>query len=325
MFYICSFLDFESTGVFWVDFFKPFIHSRGALHSMKESNAVRSIGLQACDILWMRNLAAESVDEVRNPAMTIDPNDEAEQILPDPTFWVWDDRLRPEEKEIIDEANEALLRLSDTRAIEINASGPFLRSKLAWKIAVYAHGLQHRVVGLSDAVALCWNSRSTLGAMLNARALLETIAVVAHLERTIQRLLRIEDIGALNDFIDNGTFAKRDREVLSKSPDIEARNILTSIAVLEKTIPGTRAHYDRLSERCHPNYMGHVALFSELNREDGSVSFRKERHPDTNAQAVLGAYLFLPLVEDKLISVTDHNTLVSDLQHRLNPVVNEQP
>ncbi|QFY63529.1 hypothetical protein FZ934_25125 (plasmid) [Rhizobium grahamii] len=257
--------------------------------------------------------------------MTFDPIEEAEQILPDPTFWAWDDRLRPEEKEMIDEANEALLRLSDTRAIEINASGPFRRSKLAWKIAVYAHGLQHRVVGLSDAVALCWNNRSTLGAILNARALLETIAVVAHLERTIQRLLLTEDIGALNEFVDNGTFATRDRELLSKSPDIEARNILTSIAVLEKTIPGTRAHYDRLSERCHPNYMGHVALFSELNREDGSVSFKKERHPEANARAVLGAYLFLPLAEDTLVSVADLNSLVSDLQHRLHPVVRERP
>ncbi|MGM4909363.1 hypothetical protein [Rhizobium sp. 768_B6_N1_8] len=253
--------------------------------------------------------------------MTSDLIQEDKQTLPDPNLWAWDDRLPLEEKEMIDEANDVLLRLSDTRAIEINATGLFLRSKLAWKIAVYAHGLQHRIVSLSDAVALCWNNRNTLGAMLSARALLETVAVVVHLERVVHRLLPTQDIGALNDFVDNGTFATKDRELLSKHPDVEARNILTSIAVLEKMLPGIRAHYDRLSERCHPNYAGHVALFSKLNREDASVSFRNERHLEANAHSVLGAYLLLPLAEDKLISVANLNNDVSELQHRLFPVV----
>ena len=36
------------------------------------------------------------------------------------------------------------------RAVEINVSGKFLRSKIAWKLATYQHALLHRLVALMN-------------------------------------------------------------------------------------------------------------------------------------------------------------------------------
>jgi hypothetical protein len=40
------------------------------------------------------------------------------------------------------------------RAVEINVSGKFLRSKIAWKLATYQHVLLHRLVALMDGAAV---------------------------------------------------------------------------------------------------------------------------------------------------------------------------
>ncbi|MBY5416204.1 hypothetical protein [Rhizobium leguminosarum] len=263
-------------------------------------------------------------DSVENPTGYIcTMPEEIEQVLRDPHPLLWDARLRAADVDIVAKTNAAALRLSDGRAVEINAAGPYLKSKIAWKLAVYSYGLQHRLVNLADGIAICWNAQNTLGAFLNARALIETVAVVCHFEETLCRDFRNRDLTAINAFVDNGTFATRDPELVAFSPGIEARNILTSINKLDKGLPGVRAHYDRLSERCHPNAMGHVRMYSELNREDASVNFRGELHAEANAAAVLSAYAILALGESRLQSLHDLTLQVSDLQHLQDPVLSE--
>ena len=61
-------------------------------------------------------------------------------------------------------------------------SGPFARSKIAWKLATYQHVLLHRIVALMDGASVAWNNRCTLSAMLSVRALMETLAVIAEFE-----------------------------------------------------------------------------------------------------------------------------------------------
>ncbi len=177
--------------------------------------------------------------------------------LKEPTHFIWDDRLTEGDKKRVGELNTSLDRLNGLRAVEINVSGKFLRSKIAWKLATYQHVLLDRLVALMDGAAAAWNNRCTLSAMLSVRALMETFAVMAEFERRASRLLKEEDLGRLDAVAQNGIFASRDPDWAKDNPGTEAVSVLTYIDKFDKRLEGFRGHYDMLSERCHPNSLGH--------------------------------------------------------------------
>jgi len=75
-----------------------------------------------------------------------------------------------------------------------------------------------------------------------------------------------------------------------------------------------------LSERCHPNSLGHNFMFSELDRSDGTVRFCDEREPARNGQMILAALAPLPLVESIMKRLDELIEKVSDLHHRVAPI-----
>lgn len=237
-----------------------------------------------------------------------------------PHAMIWDDRLDASDAETIDMLNATCARLNEMRALEINISGPFLRSKIAWKLATYQHGLLHRVIALMDGVALAWNDRATLPAMLSARALMETFALFCALDTDLARHLAAEDIGRLDALAQNGNFATRDEELLEGHLETRATNILTFIARYDRRVPGFRAHYDRMSERCHPNALGHHFMFSTFDEQEGSVTYSDETNLRMNADLIMGAILLLPLIEDAMNRLNDSVLAVSELDHRLAPL-----
>jgi hypothetical protein len=246
-------------------------------------------------------------------------------ILRKPTQLVWDDRLPEADKATIDGLNASLLRLDAMRAIEINISGPFACSKIAWKLATYQHALLHRVIALIDGTALAWNARSTLSAMLSARAFMETLAVFAELESQVTQFLAKEDLakedlGALDAHAQRGTFASRDEELIKEFPEIKATNILTFVDKFDKDAEGFRGHYDRLSEHCHPNSLGHHFMFSAFDRSEGSTRYSDECEPARNAHMIIAALIPLPLVESMTTRLTDLIFKVAELHHRIAPV-----
>jgi hypothetical protein len=242
-----------------------------------------------------------------------------------PTAFVWDDRLQEVEKATIAELNASLQRLDGMRAVEIAVSGRFARSKIAWKLATYQHALLHRTIALVDGTALAWNARSTLSAMLSARAFMETLAVFVELEVQVRALLAKEDLGGLDALVEQGIFASRDEAWIKEFPETKATNILTYIDKFDKVAEGFRGHYDRLSERCHPNSLGHNFMFSQLDRTDGTVRFCDEREPARNGHMILGALLPLPLVELAMARLDELIEKVSDLHHRVAPVGGPTP
>jgi hypothetical protein len=124
-----------------------------------------------------------------------------------------------------------------------------------------------------DGAAIAWNNRCTLSAMLSARALMETLAVMAELERKVRRLLKEKNLCGLDALAQTGIFASRDKDWIKKFPENEAKNVLAYIDKFDKLLEGFRRHYDELSERCHPNAMGHNFMFSKLDLTDGTVRY----------------------------------------------------
>jgi hypothetical protein len=239
--------------------------------------------------------------------------------LKDPTHFTWDRRLPEADRKLVGDLNTSLDRLSGLRALEINVSGKFLRSKIAWKLAAYQHVLLHPLVALMDGAAVAWNNRCTLSAMLSARALMETFAVMAEFEQRVARLLKEEDLGGLNAVAQNGIFAGRDPDWIKDNPVAQAVSVLTYIDKFDKRVEGFRGHYDRLSERCHPNSLGHNFMFAELDHSNGTVRFCNEREPARNGDLIMGVLIPLPLVESIMARLDELIEKVSDLQHRVAP------
>jgi len=240
--------------------------------------------------------------------------------LKEPTHLVSDDGLPETDKKLVHDLNGSLDRLSGMRALEINASGKFLRSKIAWKLAVYQHVLLHRIVALMDGVAVAWNNECTLSAMLSGRAFMETLAVMAEFEQQVGRLLKEQNLGGLDVLAQSGVFASRNPKLIKENPGTQAKKVGKYIDDFDRRFEGFRGHYNALSERCHPNSLGHNFMFSKLDTSDGTVRFYDEREPHRNRKMLLAALVLLPLVESISARLDVLIDKVSDLHHSVAPI-----
>jgi hypothetical protein len=149
---------------------------------------------------------------------------------------------------------------------------------------------------------------------------METVAVMSSFERSASDMLEKKDLGGLDSLGQHGIFAGRDPEWIKDKPELKALNVLTYIDKFDRIATGFRGHYDRLSERCHPNFFGHNFMFAKLDREQGSITYSDESAPEMNAEMVLAGVMILPLVENMMRRLDDVITRVADLQHRISPV-----
>jgi hypothetical protein len=171
--------------------------------------------------------------------------------------------------------NDQLAELASRRKDKLDLlDEPWRRSKIAWKIALFSNAMVHRFISLADGVALSWNKENTLSAVLSARAMVETAAIYWEFGGLVNEHFEARDFGELDRLAMNYLFSTREAEVLAEHPELKARQVLNAIDLIDKTIiPHFRSHYDRLSERCHPNSAGHRMLFSRLDRETGIAAF----------------------------------------------------
>ena len=151
--------------------------------------------------------------------------------LKEPTHFIQDDRLTEADAKLVGDINALLDHLGGARAVEIAVSGKFARSKIAWKLATYQHVLLHRIVALADGAAVAWNHRCTLSTMFSARALMETFAVMVELERRVERFLKAESLGNLDELAQRGIFASRDQTLIKDCPETEAISVLASSGI----------------------------------------------------------------------------------------------
>ena len=69
-----------------------------------------------------------------------------------------------------------------------------------------------------------------------------------------------------------------------EAPETKAVNILTYIDRFDKRAEGFRGHYDILSERCHPNALGHNFMFGKLDRSDDPSGSLTNASPSATAK-----------------------------------------
>lgn len=244
-------------------------------------------------------------------------------MLKEPHALIWDHRLSEGDKDFVEKLSTTMRDLSQRRAIEMTRSQKFARSKIAWLLTYYQQVLLHRMVALVDGTAATWNCRCTLTAQLSARAFMETFALFADFRANVKKHLAADDLAALGALARDGIYANRDKELLKERPETKAINVLTLIQRFDKMAQGFEAHYDALSERCHPNCAGHTYMFAELDRSDATVRFEDERNPAQNGFLIMGALATLPLVPRFMSELDKMIEQVAELQHRVRPVGGE--
>lgn len=251
---------------------------------------------------------------------------EGERFLREPHRFAIDDRLDEKGQRSLAGVNEAIDFLNEARAVEIAVTEHLAKSKIAWKIMGYQHALIHRMVALIDGAAAAWNARSTLTAMLAARAFMETLALYGEFIRRIDKFYAAKDLASIDKTAQNWTFATRDTQLTAEHPEICAISVLTVLDKFDKHyLPGFRGHYDRLSERCHPNWSGHTFMFAELDHKDGTIRFTDERKVIENAEAILAAVVLLSLVKTLNQKLDTLTIKVADLEYEVNPVWGAKP
>jgi hypothetical protein len=220
-------------------------------------------------------------------------------------------------------ANEVLENLASRKRTQIVVEGPLEKSKLAWQISSLSEALLRRTIMLGEGIALCWNASNPLTTFLACRALVETCALLADLEERLLGFVSIEnptiqDIGKLYEVTMNRLFSSRDEDWVADYPQSAAINVLTFIDKLDKTFTGARKHYDRLSERCHPNSAGLHLLYATTEYETGTVHFDDNKGM-AYVEVVGAAITLLPVMEFFFERIDKHTALIADIHHRLAP------
>ena len=169
--------------------------------------------------------------------------------------------------------NDCLARLVARQKSEITATGPFFKSKPAWKCAVLQQSFLYRITMLATGCADMWNARNAVGSMLIVRALLETIAISKYAADELEKLVTDKKIDNIDEFANKQLFSTKNEVQIAEGWGFQARSILTYIDQFDKHLAGIRDAYDFLSEFCHPNGEGLLGAYGNMDIESGTVTF----------------------------------------------------
>ena len=122
----------------------------------------------------------------------------------------------------------------------------------------------------------------------------------------------------LDELAMNRIFSSRDEEWLKQSPEFKTVNALTHVEKLDKLLPGALGHYNRLSERCHPNSLGHHQMFTTTDYGNGAVTYDALKAM-RDVPAIIAGLTLLAVAEHSLRELSALFERVSQLHHRMSP------
>ena len=173
---------------------------------------------------------------------------------------------------LVKQANEIASDLSRStiKSFEIPASTP--TNRIPFKAKSCREMILMRTSELaSGAVDSLKRKRPVVAATLT-RSIMESMAKAHELQRLLDEFALKSEGKDLDASLMQYLFGSKNNPSLPN-----ATNILTAIDRTEKMIPHFRENYDRLSELVHPNFLGGLGAFAELDLVGNSLNLTNPR------------------------------------------------
>lgn len=135
---------------------------------------------------------------------------------------------------------------------------------------------------------------------LASRAIYENVATICDFAEKLNPLCEAADLEAIEKHLNNAAFATRIPSFLAKGgEEVKAPNVLTQIDRMGKRYHNFREAYDHLSDIVHPNGLGAVVYFSQI--QDGVLKFLDDAlTPERAIHSLFIAALLMAFVEIEL-------------------------
>lgn len=168
--------------------------------------------------------------------------------------------------------------------LPISLSGRSLSemTKVPYKAALLDSGLSYRAAELAEGTLELIHSRRMIGAILTARAVVETAALHYYAVKKVVQSLETGSIVESDDIL---------YRALVGSPfygdgEVKPIQVLTAIDHVDKKFPGYRSVYDEQSEFAHPNWFGANGAYAGANETEDRVEFLPDFGSGPTAQEV---------------------------------------
>jgi hypothetical protein len=93
--------------------------------------------------------------------------------------------------------------------------------------------------------------------------------------KRLEQVVETCELDDIDSFLNKTTIGGRSN-LIPKAPDgnvIEANNILTAIDKLDKEYKNIRQEYEFICEFAHPNFLGNLGSYGQLNKENNYYCF----------------------------------------------------
>ncbi len=192
-----------------------------------------------------------------------------------------------------------------------------LRTRIAWKLAVFRQAALYRLVALATAATCDWNARNVLGAALATRATLEATALLQDFGRRLQRLADDGDLAGIDALVTERGFASPldGTPAAGATRGADPSQFLSMIDAIVGPNGSARADYDALSGLADVGALGQYRVFGELDKAGTAVTFSAEALYERGLFGhVLGGLGVLPAAEAALQTIEEKQALVAGLE-----------
>jgi len=163
---------------------------------------------------------------------------------------------------LLAEARSRLEALGQSLPTQVDPASISFSAKIPFKALCYREGLIWRAEELGRTACETYALGDIVAGILLTRALTETAAALWYLKELIEDQLADGPKPDLNEKVEALLLGHK---IASDMP--QAINVLTFLDRIDKTIPGVRQSYDRMSEYAHPNWAGTAFAYSKNDRE----------------------------------------------------------
>jgi hypothetical protein len=168
--------------------------------------------------------------------------------------------------EMVRAANGILRQLYKMKVDTIRLDGPDVKPDPGMTRLYLQSHLRRMLMFLEGGVAE-YRAFRPLVAVSAARSVYESVASIHDFCTKFNALIDQSDFTDADQFLQNNTLASRVVEFLEEDRSNEAKNILTKIANLEKQAKGFQESYNKMSEYAHPNALGSVVHYLNVNED----------------------------------------------------------